>query len=250
MKKLVYLMIVVALAIFVATPAFAGNGNKLPPGPRYMLNVIAYDNCPNGDFTNSNRHMIAVQASYQNDPRGQTWAAVSKTNTILLTASPQEDTFQVIDGNACNKGGAEFMLPANPFDCDCGTEGLPPCDYDSPESCTGENVYFQEYLVFVRLVGKPNTGINVTTCAVDPALDPDAIVCSTENVVKVRMTGKGKMVFDEVTRELTTLCLDTDANGTCDKRVGIFDADYYNYFWQWNTTGKAHAQLVFYPIPD
>ncbi len=54
--------LVAALAMVV--PAFAGNGNQLPSGPRYMLNVIAYDNCPAGDFTDSNRHMIAVKADF------------------------------------------------------------------------------------------------------------------------------------------------------------------------------------------
>ena len=243
MKKIILICFVLSF-VLTNTVVFASNGNGLLPGPRYMLNIIAYDNCPNGDFTNSNRHMIAVQANYSLDQNGKPAATLVRTNTIKLTAGP-EDEFQVIDGNACNKGGAEFMLPLNPFEC--GTEINDP-------ACTGENLTFQEYKVYIRLVGKPNTGIDVTTCAIDP-MDPandtdDIIVCSTENVVKVRTTGKGKMVFEDVTRQLTTLCLDTDESGTCDTRVPLFSGDYYDYFWQWNTQGKAHAQLVFYPIPD
>ena len=60
---------VVALAL-VVTPAMAKKdqtGNGSPSGADYNLQVIAFeaDNCPQGDFTGSNRHQIAVQANYQ-----------------------------------------------------------------------------------------------------------------------------------------------------------------------------------------
>lgn len=239
MRKFLLICLTLALVVpLTYSISFAGNGNNLPPGPRYMLNVIAFDNCPNGDFTNSNRHMIAVKASYSPN---LTDINLDRTNIIKLTES-QDNDFRVIDGNACNKGGAVFELPANPFECGTGIVNDP--------ACTGEDLTFQVYKVFIRLVGKPQTGIDVRTCAIDPLLDPDAIVCSTENYVKVRETGKGKMVFDDVTRQLTTLCINTDLDPGCDKRVGIFDSDYYDYFWAWGTDGKAHAQVVFYPIPD
>lgn len=238
--------------------ALAGNGNNLPPGSRYMLNVIAYDNCPAGDFTGSNRHMIAVQADFGSiDPEagttsnqaGTLYRDIIRTNTISLTRTPPElgNVFQVIDGNACSKGGGEFMLPANPYDCGTGITNDP--------ACINEDLNFQEYKVYVRLVGKPNTKIGVTTCAVDDMgttedTSDDTIVCSTENVIKVRTTGKNSMQFEDVSKELLTICLDTDESGTCDTRYALFDQALYDYFWQWNTGGKAHAQLVFIPIPD
>jgi hypothetical protein len=197
--------------------------------------------------------MIAVQASYQfiegdmeSTQAGNYYNTFVSTNTIKLV---EGDDFQVTDGNACNKGGAAFMLPANPFTC-------PEAD---PE-CLDTDPTFQEYEVYVRLVGKPGTGIGVTGCAVDQGVDliegtaDDIIICSTENVVKVRETGKGKMQFDNVSKELLTLCVDTlvDGNldGNCDDRVALFDPEYYDYFWQWNTQGKAHAQIVFVAVPD
>jgi hypothetical protein len=238
--------------------ALAGNGNQLPSGPRYMLNVIAFDNCPAGDFTDSNRHMIAVKTNYTPDGSGDldstqagTWYKdIIRTNTISLTPTPTAlgNTFKVIDGNACSKGGAEFMLPANPYDCGTGKVNDP--------SCITEDLTFQEYQVFVRLVGKPNTGIGVTTCATQDVYNEETLVTepmivrSTEDVVKVRGTGKGAMTFTDVSKELLTICLDTDASGTCDTRYALFDPALENYFWQWNTQGKAHAQLVFIPIPD
>jgi hypothetical protein len=256
MKKLMSCLTIVLSLTLIHGIALAGNGNNLPSGPRYMLNVIAFDNCPAGDFTDSNRHMIAVQANFTaggsgdltSTQAGKLVGEMMKTNTIALTPTPPAlgNTFQVLDGNACSKGGAEFMLPADPYDCGTGITNDP--------SCITQDLTFQEYKVYVRLVGKPNTAIGVTTCAtetvdVDGALQ-DIIACSTENVVKVRMTGKNREQFVDVSKELLTICLDTDANGTCDMRYPLFSAPLVDYFWQWNTSGKAHAQLVFIPIPD
>ncbi len=258
MKKLICLMTVLLSFALYCSIAVAGNGNNLPPGPRYMLNVIAFDNCPAGDFTGSNRHMIAVKANFYADPNvndpltstqaGKLVSEMIKTNTIALTPTPAElgNTFQVLDGNACSKGGAEFMLPANPYDCGTGITNDP--------ACITEDLTFQEYQVYVRLVGKPKTAIGVTTCATETVLvdgvPQDIIACSTENVVKVRMTGKNREQFEDVSKELLTICLDTDGNGSCDTRYPLFAAPLSDYFWQWNTDGKAHAQLVFIPVPD
>ena len=257
MKKMLFLLFVLMI---ISGIAYAGQGNNLPPGPRYMLNVIAYDkdHCPAGDFTGSNRHMIAVQADFgdidfvnetTSNQGGNLYKDIVRANTISLSLSPDND-FRVSDGNACSKGGAEFMLPADPYMCDDG-DGVP--DLNDPD-CINEDLTFQEYRVFVRLVGRPGTGIGATTCAVDELepldLDDDIIVCSTESVVKMRMTGKGSMKFADKTKELLTLCLDTTGDSFCDTRVALFDSSLYDYFWQWNTSGKAHAQLVFIPIPD
>ncbi|MDL1980942.1 MAG: hypothetical protein LWX02_05620 [Deltaproteobacteria bacterium] len=258
MKKLSIVCLAFVMALVVGySPVMAGNGNGLPPGPRYVLNVHAYENCPEGDFTGSNRHMIAVQADYDYDPVGKNKNVTLKTNTIALTNSdtcPEAvcngKDFVVLDGNACSKGGAEFALPANPFDCGGDT---------NDPACTGENLNFHEYRVFVRLVGQPHTGIDVTTCA-DEAVDldgdgvvEDIVMCSAESVVKVRSTGNGSMRFDDVSRELLTLLLYVDPDGDGNftwARYALFDPALEDYFWQWNTRGKAKAQLVFIPNPD
>ncbi|MFZ2198024.1 MAG: hypothetical protein WAV13_09850 [Thermodesulfovibrionales bacterium] len=230
MKKFTSIALVVMLVCFLAVPAFAGTGNGIPSGQHFLLNVIGFDNCPGGDFTDSNRHMIAVKASYAYDPSGVVKSDTVKTNTIGLL--PGAD-FAVTDGNACNRGGAEFMLPS-----DVATK----------------------YQVYVRLVGKPGTGIDVTTCA-DEAIDVDGdgiiediVMCSTESVVETRYSGKtspdgtGKPITRNVTSELLTICLDTSGDGVCDVRYNLFDPALEDYFWQWNTTGKAHAQLIFVPV--
>lgn len=54
------------------------------------------------------------------------------------------------------------------------------------------------------------------------------------------------MKFVDYTEELLTVYADVDLDGMLE-RVPLFDASLENYFWQWNTKGKAHAQLVFIP---
>src|SRR5262245_9248898 len=235
------LIAICALLIGAASStAWAGNGNGLPPGPRYNLQVIAFDNCPAGDFTGSNRHQIAVKANYQvisgdlaSNQNGTNKSELLKQNTIELMPSDVGE-FRVADGNACElNDGAQLILPRD---------------------------IYGKYRVYVRLVGPPGTGIGVTSCATElDATDFDGdgsleeILCSTENVIEFRESGSGGkgLKFTDYTKELLTVCIDTftDGNfdGVCDVRVPLFDPQLEYYFWQWNTQGRAHAQLVFVP---
>lgn len=240
MKTRKYVALGAALMGVAISAAWAGNGNNLPPGPRYNLQVIAFDNCPAGDFTGSSRHQIAVKASYQvisgdlgSNQAGTLKQNLLKQNTILLAPSDAGE-FRVADGNACGQGdGAELILPRD---------------------------IYGKYRVYVRLVGAPGTGIGVTNCATELDLtDSDGdgaveeILCSTENVIEFRASGSGGkgLKFTDYTKELLTVCIDTftDGNfdGECDVRVALFDTQLEYYFWQWNTQGRAHAQLVFVP---
>jgi hypothetical protein len=247
------------IALWTVT-AFAQNdgtkGNGLPQSKLlYNLEVIAYDgnNCPTGDMIETNTHRIAVKAdvndttfgSPDNHPGGTLKSALIRQNDIMLTAGE----WGVIDGNACIDGVARFRLPTNAcVDSDPVTAG---------DQCDLEDPTFQKYLVYGRLVGKRGTGVDVRTCATDP-VDPtnpldDIIVCSTENWLSVRGSATNpKPKFENVSAELLTVCIDTTvpSDGVCDTRLALFDLPLYDYFWNWNTQGKAHAQLFFMAIPD
>jgi hypothetical protein len=246
-------------------PKEVGHGGKNMP--YYGLEVIAFDNCPAGDFTGSNRRMIAVQADFADDPGGKQVGTFTRVNDIKLAAGSE---FGVIDGNACD-GDAKVTFETVPGICSSGT-----CQSGSDlgrlctinEDC-GPSM---EYRVFVRMVGKPGGKIDVKTCTTDPASgvcddstntctagaagefcstneECDIVVCSTENVVKLRTVGKNnKPKFSDYTNELLTLCLDEDGDGDCDTRVPLFSTQYEDYFWNWNTQGRPHAQLRFYPL--
>jgi hypothetical protein len=195
-----------------------GTGNGAQSGSHYNLNIIGHDQCPGDDLTGTNRHVIVV--------------LLNGRSKILLA----QGDFAVLDGNACDSNGATFQLPANPFTC-------PVTD---PE-CLNTDPTFQEYLVFARALGAPGGSATITTCATDPVTLE--VVCSTgENVLLVRSTGRSR--FRNVTRELTTLCLDTDLDGVCDTRVPIFGDGFQGFFWDYDNLGLRLAQLRFYPLAD
>ena len=246
--------LIVSAALLLSGPVFAQNG--VGPGG-FSLEVIAFENCPGGDFTDSNRRMIAVQANYQfvegdlaSNQHRKLVNELIKNNTIKLT--PGSD-FRVLDGNACGHGkqDAELMLPITAANCD-------PCDADT------ETTGFTEYRVEMALVGAPGSGVGVSTCGTEPTevdVDGDGItdqiLCTTEENILVRYRKNGKPVWEDVSTELLTVCLDIDdtpddgiddLDGVCDQRVGIFDPLLFGYFWQWNTRGKAHAKLRFKPV--
>ncbi len=247
MKKLLTVLLVVVAPLLPLAAQAQLKGNGLPAGQKllYNLEVIAYDpnHCPSGDFTGSNTHRIAVKANINDlsSVKGADPSTLIRQNDIMLTEGP----FQVLSGNACATGTAAFQLPANPCS-DLNT----PCALDNPA--------FQNYEVYGRLVGKPNTGVTVTTCATQTVTDPttglttSTIVCSTESWVSVRANGKngGPPKFTNVSRELLSVCLDTDGNGKCDQRIALFSGGLQDFFWNWDTTGKAHAQLFFVALPD
>ena len=65
-RKLGYMIAGIGIASITVGSAIASQGNGLPSGPKngkFQLEVIAFDNCPAGDFTDSERHMIAVEAN-------------------------------------------------------------------------------------------------------------------------------------------------------------------------------------------
>jgi hypothetical protein len=216
------LILILAAAFPLACLAQTGNGAT--SGSHYNLNLIGQDTCKSQPLTDSNRHTIFVDLNFHDGTPTDPTSTVSlnSKNKIFL----QEGPFQVIDGNACD--GAIFQLPKN----DCATLTVPTvsgCDYD----------------VYIRGLGSPqgNPYALMTTCRKDNTTD--TFQCSTETVRVDRL--KGKSSFDNVTKELTTLCLNTDLIAGCDTRVTLFESSMYQYFWDYDNFGLRLAQLRFYP---
>jgi hypothetical protein len=55
--------------------------------------------------------------------------------------------------------------------------------------------------------------------------------------------------FSNVSKELLSLCLDTDGDQVCDTREFLFDRDLADYFWSYDNSGLKVAQLRFYEVP-
>jgi hypothetical protein len=144
------LVTIVALCV----PVFAGQGNDLPSGPHYNLNIIGVPKDKTADMDGSHGHRIFVPLS----GRTKIWL--------------QEGPYQVLDGNGTDGDGATFQLPDPDPDDDLilaysvygralGTPGgqatITTCGYDEygTEYCSTES------RIMVRDKGKPKT-VNVT----------------------------------------------------------------------------------------
>ena len=161
-------------------------------------------------------------------PKGKTASMTGSNRHVIFVPENgncrinlAEGAFNVADGNCFDGDGAEFFLP----DPDPDGDGV------------------TAYSVFARALGKPG-GSSVTTTCFD---ESGETWCSTESVVLVR--SKGKSTFRNVSKELLSLCLDTDGDGDCDTREFLFDRDLADYYWSYDNSGLKLAQLRFYMIP-
>lgn len=165
-----------------------------------------------------NLQIIGVKsksASLTDSNRHSLFVPIGGNTKILL----QEGAFGVIDGNGTD-GSAKFSLP-NPDPLNTGTTA---------------------YSVFARLVGKPGSGMDMTTCATDTLGDT---YCSQETMSMSRIAGSSK--FQNVSQSLLYIYADIDADGTID-RIPLFSTSLQDYYWDVDTTGRVHAQLKFCPV--
>jgi hypothetical protein len=219
--------ITLAVLMLAAGPRMALAGSlvsELATDKAYSLQIIAHDKCPAGTFDSSNRRSIAVQADFSKIANNQDLNSLTKVNSIFLTPST-DGTFQVLDGNACDSDGAQVQLP---------------------------ETVSTTYELWVRLVGKPGSTIDVTACAT--LLGQTTIICSTDNFAKTRMTGKGQPSFTDATSKLLSITnplLTSTTGTTCDSATEpLFSGCLDNFFWNWDTTGRPHAQVWFVPLPQ
>ncbi len=207
-------LVVLAVALIVATisiPGIMATGNGATSGAHYNLNLIGKaktDILPN-DYNSGHRIFVNLEAK----------------SKIYLT----QGEFDVTDADATDGRGG-FQLPA-------------PNTVIDPN--TGE-VASSAYRVYVRVVGKPGGTGSLVTCGYTYDLTGTEIdTCSMEIVPLA--SHNGKPVFDDVTKELTTVLYDPDGSGPLlPVRVNIFDDEFAGYLWQLDNNGMKVIQLRFY----
>jgi hypothetical protein len=214
------MLLTAGAVILGATPVLA-QGNGFPSGDHYTLNIQGKTNCAGSDLTGSNRHTIQVLLNVQSDET----QIIDKTNKIFLQPGPNGSQPQVLDGNACDRGGALFQLPL-----DVSTT----------------------WTAYARALSKPGGRMNMTTCSVDLGLDglegttDDIILCSGTPLVLQRKSGRPVTI--NATDELLFICVgstqDNCAGGT---QVPIFADVNFLYFWDIDNFGLRNAQIRFYP---
>ena len=236
MKKLVAIVLAVALLATISGVALAGNnenGNGAPSGSHYNLNIIGVDNPKKTDMTGTSGHTIFVNL-YGNS---KIWLCQSGVEG----GCAPDDEFVVLDRNGTDNNGAKFALPNPAY-----TGELP----EGQAGCTA-------YSVYVRALGNPGGKADMTTCAYEyigpgldgiPGTEDDVLelVCSTE-VVKLDASVRPQK-FVNVSKELLTICADLDGDGNY-TRYYLFDDALQDYFWNYDNNGLRIAQLRFYMEP-
>ena len=209
------------VVLLVGVSAFA-QGNGFPSGPHYTLNIQGKANCSGSDLTGSDRHTIQVLLNFQSDQNN----LVDKTNKIFLQPGPAGSSPQVVDGNACDKGGALLQLPI-----DVSTT----------------------WSAYARALSKPQTSMNITSCQVDPGADgmvgtaDDVVVCSNGNPLEL-VRKSGQPVTLNATSQLLFVCVGgTLPNCSGGTEVPIFSNPLFLYFWDVDNFGLRNAQIRFYP---
>src|SRR5213080_389274 len=167
MRFTIHVAAAVAAALTVTTVAAAQKamtGNGAPSGSHYNLNIIGVSHDKNPNMNGGSGNVIFVGLGTSNDA----------VTTKILLSQAADGVFQVLDKNGTD-GEASFTLPVP------GT-----------------------YTVWGRALGKPGGQAQMATCAtfIDPTTGEPTMLCSTENEVFVRGTGKSS--FRNVTKALTT----------------------------------------------
>jgi hypothetical protein len=100
-------------------------------------------------------------------------------------------------------------------------------------------------------LAKPGGKLTTLPCGNVPTYDSvtglqtgTEYMCSVENVVTVRSTGKS--TFTDVSKQLLYLYLDLDEDGTAE-RYPLFDPTFQGTFWDMTNDGSRLVQFRFYP---
>lgn len=177
---------------------------------------------PSGPHYNLN--IIGVPKDKTADMKGShghvIFVPLDRKTKIWLQESPEGESYQVLDANGTDQDGAKFQLP----------------DPDPDDDLV------LAYSVWARALGKPGGESWTRTCYIDEYGDE---YCSVDTLKLKR--GKGKSTFTNVSKELLTLYIDIDGDGNFE-RVGLFDEEAWQYFWDYDNKGLKLAQLRFYPI--
>jgi len=202
-----------ALAVTASPQTQGQTGNGAPSGPHYNLNIIGVSHDKNPNMNGGSGNVIFVGLGTSSDA----------VTTKILLSQAAEGVFQVLDKNGTD-GEASFTLPVP------GT-----------------------YTVWGRALGTPGGQAKMATCAtfIDPTTGAPTLLCSTENEVFVRGTGKSS--FRNVTKALTTITLvsGSPAELACGTpTVSLFATCLQDFLWQYDNNGLKLLQLRFYANPS
>jgi hypothetical protein len=158
-----------------------------------------------------------------------------KSKTVSLTGTSGHALFVTLGG------GTKILLQEGPFNIidRNGTDGSASFSLPNPDPTNSGTT---AYSVFMRLVGKPGSGLDLSTCGTDALGE---VYCSEESISMSRIAGTSR--FTNVSQQLLYVYADVDGDGDID-RLPLFDSRLADYFWQLDSLGRLHAQVRFCPV--
>ena len=223
---------IVAILIFAGglIAVQGGNDNKgngAPSGAHYTLNILGKD-WDKGDYAD----IIGENPVYKEDNGHRIFVKLYGKTRILLS----EGEFDVLDADGTD-GKAVFQLPKP--DTVVDDQGTPD---PSDDVVTDANYY-----AYIRILGKPQGWADMTSGFINES----GVVWLSLDMITLRTDGSGKVnrnsppKFVDVTKELTTIYVDYDGDGT-PERHSLFDEEFWQYFWDYDNHGLKHVQIRFY----
>ena len=222
MRKMVSTILLIAMLAMPAVLVIAKNnstGNGARSGSHYTLNLLG-KNWEHGDTVKEDGgHRIFVRLGADGD---------MKRTSIQLIEGPD---FTVLDADGTD-GKAKFQLP------DPGDIIDPSGGYSGPDA----------YQIFIRVLGKPEGLADMYSVYIEA----DGTPWVSGEIITLRQSGgkvnrKSPPKFEDVTKELTTIYVDTDGDGA-PERHKLFDDAFEEFFWYYDNQGLKHVQLRFYPL--
>ncbi len=266
MKKSVYVVVALAVAmIFAFGNAQAGNGNNGLSGPHWQFNIIGHPknvDAISGDNSKGRAIMVPLKnvrdrgdlycpedtdANFVNDTE-PTYDMVPAGARIYFEAS---DRFEIMDRDATDQDGAYVLIPStlgpNPL---YDAEACAACaELNGAAQARCEDVYCSETEdviavdVWVRVLGKPNTCMNINGFAYDAWQD---LYFWSGRIELARKSGKATwMNVNEIFR--VWWCDTGDCEGT-QEEISVFNDVFESYFWDVLNDGTRLVQVRLYPV--
>lgn len=271
-KILFYSVLVMAVTImFNWGNAQAGQGNNGLSGPHWQFNIIGHPkntDAISGDNSNGRAIMVPLKNANKADLVCPTDKDANFTDDTEPTFTDQEpagakiyfeasDHFEIIDRDATDTDGAKILIPS--------TDGNNPLhdQYECENTCptlTGkaqqlcEDMYCPEFQkviavdVWVRVLGKPSTCMNINGYAYDGNQE---LYFWAGRIELARKTGKATWipVSDIFTVHWCVVDQGECVSGT-EELVSVFNNVFESYFWDILNDGTRLVQVRLYPVTE
>jgi hypothetical protein len=268
MKKLTFAIAGVFIASLIAGTAIAGNGNNGLSGPHWQFNIIGHpknSDAISGDSSNGRAIMVPLKnANKSTDLYCPTDTDINFLDDEAPTYTDQEpagariyfeasDRFEIQDRDATDNDGAKILIPtdAGPNPLYNAAECALCSDLNGAEQNRCEDIYCEVNQVviavdvYVRVLGKPSTCMNINGYAYD---DYQGLYFWSGRIELARKAGKATWM--NVNDIFTVWWCDAGDCTNTSAEISVFNNVFESYFWDILNDGTRLVQVRLYPVTE